>query len=237
MKLFKYLLVFGAGAGVGALVANAILKRKYEELAMEEIEFVRAYAKKRIDEVEKHLEDLDSIYTPTIDEYKGNGDDVVNDLPKKQKIIPAREKVDYTKCFTGAQNNTELDDVDPAEEESPEDDDEETEAEIDSNTRKEKQHLPPYIITQDDFMDECKHYDKITFTYYDEDGVLADEREEIVSNQDYLIGGEDNLNFGVGSGDADIVYIRNEAVQSDFEVICVHDSYSRSILGISEVDD
>lgn len=95
----------------------------------------------------------------------------------------------------------------------------------------------PYIIPETEFSNTFTHYDKLTLYYYDEDDTLADENEEIVANIDYIIGDE-NLNcFGVESNDTDIVYVRNDQLAIDYEVIRVYKSYQRDVMGITLVSD
>lgn len=71
----------------------------------------------------------------------------------------------------------------------------------------------PYVISPDEFADDDE-YDKITLTLY-ADGVLADEENDVV---DISIVGEDSLSE-IGAFDEDCVYVRNEALKADYEII------------------
>lgn len=100
-------------------------------------------------------------------------------------------------------------------------------------------NVKPYVIDVNAFMDERPHYDKISLHYYTEDDTLSDEREEIIADPNILVGEGMLLNFGSAhlESNPDVLYIRNENITADFEVICVLDSYSVSILGMETDHD
>lgn len=91
----------------------------------------------------------------------------------------------------------------------------------------------PYMITVSQFMSDMQYEDnKMSLLYFEEDGTLVDDREQIVPNVEETVG-EGNLHqFGRGSGDANALYIRNEKLQCDIEVIRDKRSYSEVVLGI-----
>jgi hypothetical protein len=92
--------------------------------------------------------------------------------------------------------------------------------------------LRPYVIHRDE-RDEQTAYDSVTYTYYEEDDVLCNESDEPMSAEDReRVLGETNLNrFGHGSGDANIVYIRNDQLDMDCEVIRSPNSYTEEVCG------
>jgi hypothetical protein len=92
----------------------------------------------------------------------------------------------------------------------------------------------PYVISFEEFSDNPDHHEQTTLTYYAADDTLADEKESPIDNVDYVVG-EDNLTrFGHGSNDSSVVYIRNERIDSDFEVIRSEGSYRKEVLGMDE---
>lgn len=93
----------------------------------------------------------------------------------------------------------------------------------------------PYILSQDEYMDGDYEYDQNTLTFYEVDGVLTDSREQPLNDINSVIGTE-NLQFGKASGDMSIVYIRNENLQVDFEVIRHHGSFAEEVLGVPASD-
>lgn len=84
---------------------------------------------------------------------------------------------------------------------------------------------PPFVISQAVFAwdpnDEGNDYEKTTIKWFENDRVLVDEDDEAIE-QDQInsIVGWKNLNrFGDESGDADVVFIRNRRMMTDFEVV------------------
>lgn len=85
-----------------------------------------------------------------------------------------------------------------------------------------------YVITTEEFSEGRTDHDKLTITFYEDDGVLADENEEIIEDPYSLIG--DALErFGEGSEDAEIVYVRNERIAVDYEVVRLSKSYAETV--------
>ncbi len=91
----------------------------------------------------------------------------------------------------------------------------------------------PYGISVDDFMQGLDTHDTQTVTYYEEDNTLTDERESIIPDIEKSITEYALTRFGKESGDKRIVYVRNEKIQTDFEVIKDEGSYAELVLGIA----
>lgn len=89
----------------------------------------------------------------------------------------------------------------------------------------------PYIIHYDEFRENELEHEQSTITYYEEDDVLADERDIPVNDMDELIGLGNLGRWGHGSNDPNIVYIRNERLEIDMEVIRDQRSYSEVVQG------
>ena len=85
-----------------------------------------------------------------------------------------------------------------------------------------------YVITTEQFSEERPEYDKLTISYYEDDDTLADENEDPIADPVSLIG--DALeNFGEGSDDPQVVYVRNERISIDYEVIRLSKSYASTV--------
>ena len=94
----------------------------------------------------------------------------------------------------------------------------------------------PYIVDKDEFFTNEPEYQQVTLTYYEGDDILADERDR--PQDDKSIVGENNLErFGVGSGDPNIVYVRNEVLELDFEICHSDGKYTELVLGFFEHSD
>ena len=88
----------------------------------------------------------------------------------------------------------------------------------------------PYILTREEYMLGEKDYTQATVTYFEADDVLADERDEPIEDVEKKIGRE-NLRFGSGSDDPNLVYIRNDKLEIDFEVIRSRGAFAHEVLG------
>lgn len=73
----------------------------------------------------------------------------------------------------------------------------------------------PYVISPYDF-GEIDEFHTISLTYY-ADGVLEDDEQNIVTDVDELIGEQSLTTFGEYEDDS--VFVRNERLQTDFEIL------------------
>ena len=73
----------------------------------------------------------------------------------------------------------------------------------------------PFVISPDEF-GEDPNYHTVSLTLY-EDGVLTDDYDDIVVDVDDWVG-EDSLTH-FGEYEADSVFVRNESMQTDFEIL------------------
>ena len=68
--------------------------------------------------------------------------------------------------------------------------------------------------------------------YYDKDEALVDEDEEVITDIEGTVGMENLNSFGeAGTVDPYTIYIRNEKLEIDYEVICLQKSYTEDVLG------
>jgi len=95
-------------------------------------------------------------------------------------------------------------------------------------------HEKPYLISQEEFMENEGGLNEATLTFYEKDHILADERDDVIENFDLVVG-ERNIQFGVGSSDKNTVHIRNEKLGMVFEVLRSENSYAQDVLGVDEV--
>jgi len=90
----------------------------------------------------------------------------------------------------------------------------------------------PYVIHRDEYFNDEMDYGsagfQTTYTYYAADDILTDERDVPVYDKDEVVG---ELKFGHGSGDPRIVYIRNEARESEFEIVLDDGAYQVIVMG------
>lgn len=94
----------------------------------------------------------------------------------------------------------------------------------------------PYIIHHDEFYEAALDYDTIQLTYYEVDDTLVNEQDKPVEETDKMIGDDHLVRFGHGSKDPKIVYVRNDILKTDFEIVKSTGSYLEEVLGIPEDD-
>ena len=87
----------------------------------------------------------------------------------------------------------------------------------------------PYVIMAEEYTDENREFSKVALTWYTEDSVLADERDSPL--RDISIAGDFQDKFGEESGDADIVFMRNEQLTLDMEITRKEGSFRQIVLG------
>jgi hypothetical protein len=92
----------------------------------------------------------------------------------------------------------------------------------------------PYIISKEEFFQGEKNYSQVTLTYFAGDKVLADERDQYVDTVDDTVGLDNLDRFGYWSEDPRSVYIRNDRLTCDFEVLLSDGKYSIEVMGLDD---
>lgn len=87
----------------------------------------------------------------------------------------------------------------------------------------------PYVIPVAVFVENELDYSQETLTYYSGDDILVDQQDKPIYNYSTLLG---ELKFGHGSGDPNVVYIRNDNIRYEWEVLFHTGQYSIEILGL-----
>jgi hypothetical protein len=77
----------------------------------------------------------------------------------------------------------------------------------------------PYVISHDEFMENSFEHPQYTLTYYEGDDILAEQDDSVVNEVESIVGNDNLSRFGHGSRDPNIVYIRNERTEADYEVV------------------
>lgn len=80
----------------------------------------------------------------------------------------------------------------------------------------------PYVITPDEF-GEDPNYDTISLTLY-ADGILTDEDDEVITDVDDLVGEDSLTHFGEYEDDS--VFVRDDRVKTDYEILRDLSNYS-----------
>lgn len=243
----KNVLIFLTGAAAGGVGTWLAVKKYYELKADLEVESVRNAYNRKVEQFEPIKSSVDGeIEGPEeIDEDVKQGrtkSSIVKELNNKPPLT------DYTKFFKEKESGKTLDlketlrdaksdaeeDIDPAKEESPSEDDiygdDESvslEKEDEALNGAHKDAGPAHVIEVSDFELTCANYDKITIHYYQPDDMLTNEEGEIIGWSD-IIGEEiENAMNSVGFSDSDddCIYVRSDKLMCDFEVQKIFDGF------------
>lgn len=87
----------------------------------------------------------------------------------------------------------------------------------------------PYILHQEEFINDEMGFRQETVTYYEGDDIMADQLDTPIYNFSTIMG---DLEFGHGSRDANVVYIRNETMQMEWEVLRHKGMFAHEVLGL-----
>lgn len=90
----------------------------------------------------------------------------------------------------------------------------------------------PYVMSQEEFMENERDWEQITLTYYQKDGVLTDHREDVIEDPEKTIGPDAIGSFGLQSSDPAVVHVCNEKLGLMFEIVRHEGSYTLEVLGI-----
>jgi hypothetical protein len=87
----------------------------------------------------------------------------------------------------------------------------------------------PYVITREEFFNkEAEGFEQWTLTYYEGDNILTDQDDKPIYNHEDVTG---EMEFGKGSGDINVFYVRNEELEAEYEIVRDHGKYSDLVLG------
>lgn len=119
------------------------------------------------------------------------------------------------------------DDVLPVDDTTDEDDSNDLEWDYEEEILKRSSHTP-YVLHQEEFYADELNYTQSSLTYYEGDDIMADEEQVPIYNYLNITG---PLLFGHGSGDPNVVYIRNDQIKGEYEIVRVDQAYAIEVLG------
>lgn len=164
----------------------------------------RKYEKQAEDEIN----DIRQYYAEKAQERQKVSEELKEKVEKAEettkKLGEIVDKIEYHKIIKNEYK--EGDEKVKAEQESPEED------------------LPtkPYFISEEEYLDGNNDYEKISLTYFTEDDTLADDTDEMVDVEETI--SSELFNEIAESDDGDF-FIRNDVVETDFEVVKIDGSY------------
>ena len=214
------LIMGGAGGFFGA---KKYLEPKYEKIAEDEIDQMREHFRKRsmVREDKPDLGDLNEV----IRKHNYRGESVVRPPVPVDPPAPGAPNV-HSSSVSSAETADQLRNVFETGKDPGADWDWDTEKAL----RKEG---GAYVIHKDEYGETDNN--EATLSYYAGDDILCDQQDRIVDNQYSLVG--DCLNkFGHGSHDRNVVYVRNEELGIDMEVIKSDKTYAEEVHGFKHED-
>ena len=190
--------IFVAGAAIGSAVTWKVVKNKYEQITQEEIKSVKEEYSRLTKLMRMEIDACRRVTEAhTEDEVTDNDDSIDNNRDFSE---PENNQVEYHK-LTSKYRGT------PDESESNEEGD---------GIRDDD--LPfingPYVISPDEFASSPPGYSACPIDYY-KDGILADGWGVKLNIEETI--GEDAINH-FGDYVDDVVHVRNERTQIDYEV-------------------
>lgn len=93
----------------------------------------------------------------------------------------------------------------------------------------------PYVIHEDEWSES--ELEKMTLTYYEGDQTLADEKDEPIPIIEEVVGIENLERFGHGTGDARTVFVRNERMNTEFEIVKHDGKFAEEVLGFRHSEE
>lgn len=191
MRPSTKMFIFAAGILTGSLCTWYSTKKYYEKIANDEIESMKEWLARRVEEQDEKAEEQSSepAEKPTSPSMKPN-------LMEYAAMVKDLGYTDYSRR------------TEEPEKEAKEDE------EVDEMDR-------PYVIEPEEF-GECD-YEEVSLTHY-ADGVLTDEQDNPIEDVDSMVGEDYAEHFGEYEDDS--VFVRNDRMQTDFEILADQRNYS-----------
>lgn len=243
---------------VGGLAAHLITKKvmtaKYETLIAEEIDEARLYFSKlyKSGDYSDPIRVSEALHTKTSDRdkyeqmtevYSRMEDKPVRETPKPERKTSKPEEGEDMEAFENRLIREAKQEVDDVKERLGifEEDEDEGEEEVitmnvfseNSSEADDRNPNKPFVLSQREFEEGEFDYTQSTLTYFEGDDVLTDDRDQPIHNKRPVVG-DGNLLFGEKSNDPNVVYIRNNHLEVDFEVCRSDGSFAEEVLGYTE---
>lgn len=198
-RMSTKLFIFAAGALVGSFAAWRYAKKYYQKIADDEIESMKEWLARRVDEY--GIDDKPEEKTP--DENANPASPSAKpDLKEYAAMLKDLGYADYTDYARKPEANN-------APKEAEEEEVEDTSDYI-------------YVIKPEIFGEE-DGYEEVSLTHY-ADGVLTDEQDNPIEDVDGMVGADYADYFGVYEDDS--VFVRNELLKTDFEILADQRNFS-----------
>lgn len=238
---FRMMLAFALGVVAGSIGTYFIVQDKALKMIEKETQEYKEFMDVKLNHLEKNAnenvaaigrvyrqqaEDLQKEFGPNqgiAEETKENQEptewteeekEVVGEITSRYKTLKKKKELDEVMVERGLAKWDHPKDDEPEEDEQPE------APEMDDV---EEQDAPIYLINDKDFIEGAPRHDKLTIYYYAGDNTLTDEQNLIIPRPEDIIGAEAMAALYEATG---IVYVRNNKISTDFEIIQTNESFS-----------
>ena len=209
-------IAFGIGVGIaaGIFFAKKSLQTKYEAIAEQEIADAKRFYS-RLNKKEEYATPesaakalLEDNAVTAITKYRGiDSDEVAGDVAEDRNIF-----IDPRPSIETIDFNYE-------------------------ESLLKRSSAAPYIISKEEYLQAEVDYPQSTLTYYGGDSILSDEKDGTIDDAEFVVGMDNLQKFGYGSDDGNVVYVRNENLKMDFEIIHSEGKYAVEVQGHIEHSD
>jgi hypothetical protein len=220
------IVIFAVGAGIGFFVSKKIYEEYYASIAQEEIDSVKqAFENYKEIKPDKSNGMNDEEYEKDNKKVRGtpgtNSGLVRSSLDgNKNEQAKRNYNLVRAKLDSNNANDNEVELDEPVTDAAGKTEDEMKQPSVD-RTR-------PYIIDDREFEEEFDHHDKVSLYYYRVDDVLCDESEEVFEDLEENVG----LDAIAALDMQTTVWVRNEPLCIDYEIVSINGSYAETVQGI-----
>lgn len=249
------LLGFVGGVAVGGIATYFGMKAKFEKHTNDVIREYREYSNGRIQKAQSELNKIIASDKFDKEEYKKKvaSEPEFEDYTSYAHNSASNSDIEASRGISGPLKGISVDsakaiksDMDAlsrdvhdcdfdehmAEREAPEEDISEYDEALEFNKLMCEEALAegysdfPRMISASEMLNQKQWYSKVTLTYYAGDDVLADDQDEPLEDPKDIIGEHFKEFFGMSENDPDVIHVRNDDTESDYEVVRVDTSYS-----------
>lgn len=224
----KYGLIFAGGVGIGGGVSYVVLKKKFEKDMEAHDDETREYFKNLYLEAQKASETYFTESNDISQEIEKNSSERNEDGRRAEFTEEQNRRKSLLAEKMGYEHNpyrTRYDLVGKNEEEAENEEDPDREEVVDEMTLAINNDNPIrdiYVINAEQFAHEKYGYDKVTLFWWELERILTEEDMDILDVPDLL--GYD-WEQHIGEFEKDVVYVRNENLETDYEVVVQHESF------------
>lgn len=192
-------IIFAIGAAIGSLIAWKVTKTKYEELMTKEDKELREYYNKKIKAYDDASTTLHDYYVEQLDKIEKKKKEMEDGVDRDGDKVVNDLRERYTEVLKDHKYSIDEPCYDGGEDR-------------------------PYVVSPDEF-GNGDEYDIITLNYY-ADGIVSDDWGDKIEDIEATIGEDFASHYGDYPDDPDVVYVRNDRLKVEYEILRSLSTYS-----------